>query len=177
MINKIKARTSERNDRSDESDIAAPPSVPEPDTPPTNTADIAEAKGERTRNGIIVIIGVIATLVICLLLAEHGRYLRRYFTHGNTSTSSHLNDGITSAIYGQYFEAISHYDLAIKDDPSDDQAYYWRGKAKAELNQHPAAIIDYNKALRLNPFDGAAYADRGWSKYRLKRYTDALKRF
>ena len=175
VTNKIKARTSERNDRSDESDITAPPSMPEPDPPPINTVDIAEAKGERTRNGIIVIIGVVTTLVICLLLAEHGRYLRRYFTHGNTPT--HLSRGIDSALKGLYFEAISHYDLAIKVDPANDSAYYWRGKAKAELNQHTAAIIDYNQALRLNPFDGDAYAGRGWSKYRLKRYTSALTDF
>ena len=64
VINKIKARTSERNDQSDESDITAPPSVSEPDTLPTNTVDIVETKEERARNSIIVIIVVVATILI-----------------------------------------------------------------------------------------------------------------
>lgn len=175
VINKIKARGSERNNQSDESDITAPPSVPESDTPPINTVD---TKGKELRSLLIfaaVFLGIILVIGIIFGLAEHGRYLRRYFTPGNTPT--HLSRGTDSALRGQYFEAISHYDLAIKDAPSDGQAYYYRGKAKAELNQHRAAIIDYNKALRLNPFDGDAYAGRGWSKYSLKRYTDALTDF
>lgn len=172
VINKIKARTSERNDQSDESDITAPPSVPEPDTLPTNTVDIVETKKERTRNGIIVIIVGVATII---LVTINWLGLYRYLTPGNTPT--HLTRGTDSALMGQYFEAISHYDLAIKADPANDNAYYWRGKAKAELNQHTAAITDYNKALRLNPFNGDAYAGRGWSKYRLKRYTGALTDF
>ena len=170
VINKIKARTSERNDQSDESDITAPPSVPDPDTPPINTVG---TKREELMGWLVVAIVAVTTILLIGIfpwLAER----TRYFTPGKTSTSSHLNDGITSAMYGQYFEAISHYDLAIKADPTNDQAYYWRGEAKAELNQHTAAIIDYNKTLRLNPFDADAYARRGWSKYRLKRYTDAL---
>ena len=170
VINEIKARTSERNNQSDESDITTSPSVPEPDTPPINTVD---TKGKELRSWLIftsVFLGTILVIGTIFWLAER----TRYFTPGNPSTSPHLNDGLTSAAKGLYFEAISHYDLAIKDDPDDDRPYYYRGKAKAELNQHTAAILDYDSAIRLNPKASYAYSRRGWSKYRLKQYSPAI---
>ena len=171
VIRKIKERTSERNNRLVNSDINQTLSVSDPDTTSINSMDSKKTLAKKDRIFLIVCAVLVIAGIIAVLLNDTFHALE------NPSTSSHLNDGITSAIYGQYFEAISHYDLAIKVAPANDSAYYWRGKAKAELNQHTAAIIDYNKAIRLNPFDGDAYAGRGWSKYRLKRYTGALTDF
>ena len=40
---------------------------------------------------------------------------------------------------------------AIRQNPDDAFAYYYRGQAKAELGQHDAARTDYDTAVRLNP--------------------------
>ncbi|MDE0398108.1 MAG: tetratricopeptide repeat protein [Candidatus Poribacteria bacterium] len=46
---------------------------------------------------------------------------------------------------------------AIRQNPDDALAYYYRGQAKAELGQHDAARTDYDTAVRLSPtiyYDG-----------------------
>ena len=46
---------------------------------------------------------------------------------------------------------------AIRQNPDDAFAYYYRGQAKAELGQHDAARTDYDTAVRLSPriyYDG-----------------------
>ena len=54
---------------------------------------------------------------------------------------------------GQHFAAIADYDIAIRLNPDDADAYYNRGNAKDHLGQYFAAIADYDIAIRLDPDD------------------------
>jgi len=59
---------------------------------------------------------------------------------------------------GQTKEAIEDYDIAIGLDPKDEEAYFNRANAKADLNDDQGAIADYTKALAINPrFTDALY--------------------
>ena len=52
---------------------------------------------------------------------------------------------------------LAIYEKAIRQNPKDPFAYYYRGQVNAELGQHDAARIDYDTAGRLNPkicYDG-----------------------
>ena len=92
---------------------------------------------------------------------------------------------------GQHFAAIADYDIAIRLNPDDADAYYNRGNAKSKTSvntsppsqilispsasmrrcaylgqAHFAAIADYDIAIRLNPDDADAYNNRGNAKMR-----------
>ena len=78
---------------------------------------------------------------------------------------------------GQHFAAIADYDIAIRLNPDDADAYYNRGVAKGKLGQHFAAIADYDIAIRLNPDYADAYNNRGYAKSLLeRRATSTLRR-
>jgi len=48
---------------------------------------------------------------------------------------------------GQLEEALKHYDIAVKKDPSNGTYYYNRGIVKSKLEKLEEAVEDYNKAL------------------------------
>ena len=90
------------------------------------------------------------------------------------SASEYREHADQAAQRGEYEEAIDSYNIAIQLDPSDAQAYHWRGWVKSQLKQHNEAIADYDEVLRLNPNDGVVYYNRGLAKYRLNQYKEAI---
>ena len=50
----------------------------------------------------------------------------------------------------QWEEAIKNYDAAIRFDPVNSMAHYWRGYCKSQLNRSQQAMADYNQAITLN---------------------------
>ena len=89
----------------------------------------------------------------------------------------YIDRGKAKADKGEYFEAISDYDMAISLNPDFASAYHYRGKAKAKLGRHIDAIVDYDTAISLKPDDSSAYNSRGWAKYRLGRHAAAIADF
>jgi tetratricopeptide (TPR) repeat protein len=65
--------------------------------------------------------------------------------------------------------AIADYTEAIRLNPKDDSAFYFRGEAYRQKADYDRAIADYTEAIRLNPKDvfasyyarGGAYVDKG----------------
>ena len=49
------------------------------------------------------------------------------------------------------FNAIAHYDRAIKLNPDYVDAYYNRGVAKSALGDHNGAETDFKRAIELDP--------------------------
>ena len=101
-------------------------------------------------------------------LAEGNRSIsaETYFTWGNTKY-----------VLGDYKDAITDYDIAIRLKPDNANAYNNRGVAKAKLGQHFAAIADYDIAIRLNPDDANAYNNRGNAKSELGQHHAAIADF
>lgn len=75
---------------------------------------------------------------------------------------------------GEYFEAITDIDEAIRLTPEDAYLYFIRGLSKRKLGHHSAAIQDYNETIRLEPKAAAAYYERGFTKSYLGRYSKAI---
>lgn len=85
-----------------------------------------------------------------------------------------------------YEDAIDLYTKAINANPSDFQAYLWRGHARYALGYQDGivndklleeAIIDYTKTLQLNPAEAEAYYYRGNSRKLLKKLKEAIPDF
>jgi tetratricopeptide (TPR) repeat protein len=69
--------------------------------------------------------------------------------------------------------AITEFNKAIELNPEYAEAYYFRGKAKCDINHYRDAISDYSKAIELDPHYAAAYYERGYAKNHLKDYYGA----
>jgi tetratricopeptide (TPR) repeat protein/S1-C subfamily serine protease len=63
--------------------------------------------------------------------------------------------------------AIIDYDLAIKKNPQNHIAYFFRGTTKAELGNKNGAIADYNSAIAIEANDADVYYARGIARQEL----------
>ena len=79
---------------------------------------------------------------------------------------------------GNYNEAISNIDNAIKLDSTKVDYYLVRAQIKINLKNFTEAIVDdLNKVIELNPKNPKIveiYNNRGYAKYHLKDYTGAI---
>ena len=125
----------------------------------------------------LVVIACFIGLIIFGILSDTSRYQSdktEPSAKKGDDNQIYIDRGKAKADKGEYFEAISDYDIAIKLNPSNAKSYHYRGKAKAELGLHAAAIVDYDTSISLDPDATYAYNDRGWEKYRSGQHTDAI---
>ncbi len=95
-----------------------------------------------------------------------------------------LSNNIAAQTAKEWFDkAIDEKDLkkkieyntnAINLDSKYTKAYYNRGWAKNELQDHLGAIADFDKAIKLDPKYTKAYYNRGWAKDELGNYKGAI---
>ena len=81
---------------------------------------------------------------------------------------------------GKYIDpekAIEYLNNAIRLKPDYADAYYLRGFAYDDLENHQRAIIDYSEAIRLSPDDAIAYNNRGKDYAKLGHNKLAIKDF
>jgi tetratricopeptide (TPR) repeat protein len=71
-------------------------------------------------------------------------------------------------------DAILDYDDAIRLDPKNGYAYFYRGYSKANLEDYEGAILDFNEAIKRDSENGLAYYKRGFSKWKLGDYLGAM---
>ena len=74
---------------------------------------------------------------------------------------------------GNYSQALTAYDTAIKLDSSLAEAYNNRGIVKYELGQYSAAIDDYSRAIQLKSGYADAFNNRGNAYAALEQFTDS----
>ena len=72
-----------------------------------------------------------------------------------------FNTGYNYYSQGDYSNAISNFDTAIRINPQDAQNYYFRGLSYSGLNDLEHSIQDYDQALQINPQYADAYFYRG----------------
>ena len=70
--------------------------------------------------------------------------------------------------------AVLEYDDAIRLDPKNGYAYFYRGYSKANLEDYEGAILDFNEAIKRDSENGLAYYKRGFSKWKLGDYLGAM---
>ncbi len=85
------------------------------------------------------------------------------------------NDKFTDPI-----KAIEYLNESIRLNPNNSLAYFGRGQAYFELNQHQRAIDDYSELMRLAPHNknlSMAYNNRGIAYANLDQFQSAIKDF
>ena len=82
---------------------------------------------------------------------------------GNNAEKSKLyfDKGMDYHYRSQSEEAIEQFNLAIKYDENNHEAYFYRGCAKYNIFQKDDAINDYLKAIEINPEYLQAYFNLG----------------
>ena len=130
---------------------------------PVSAEDFARAK----RRIVYKWLGV-ALLVI---LAGVGIYER-----STTSQDSRkaLSDGEQMLKAGRYAEAIQSLDRAVAADSSVANAYLFRARANAALDQTDAAVRDFSKVIQLQPTDTGAFVERASVHLGLHEYPAAI---
>ena len=85
-----------------------------------------------------------------------------------------LHDVRTSFNAGQYDKALGKLDDYLRENPSDADAYYLRGRCLEATSQPEKAIQAYGLALQQNAAHLGASAHRGMIYYNSRRFREAL---
>ncbi len=80
--------------------------------------------------------------------------------------AKHMNDNCA--------DAIEDYDLALKEDKNNAEAYYLRGVCKSLMKKNKEAIEDFSLAIKANPNYAEAYFEKAFSHFALDENVDAL---
>ncbi|MEH2413868.1 tetratricopeptide repeat protein [Nostoc sp.] len=75
---------------------------------------------------------------------------------------------------GEYTNAITNYNQALKVKSSDVDLYYKRGLAHYQIGDYEAAIADYSQAIQMNLHDAKSYNKRGLALSQLGRLEEAI---
>lgn len=75
---------------------------------------------------------------------------------------------------GQYQDAITFCDKALKINNNLTEAYSFRGNAKYELGKYDSAIEDFSIAIEKEPNDAEHYYDRSWAYYYVDNFEDSI---
>jgi len=78
---------------------------------------------------------------------------------------------------GKYAEALTHFDEAIRANPSFFLAYLGRAESRRQLNEYQKSIDDCNLAMKAGPNKPRPYFCRGLGEALLKQYEPAVKDF
>jgi tetratricopeptide (TPR) repeat protein len=70
-------------------------------------------------------------------------------------------------------DALEALESALKDDPDNGAAHFWRGRLRAAKGEFDKALADFNATIRLAP-TGDAYAHRAFVFQKLSQPDEAL---
>jgi tetratricopeptide (TPR) repeat protein len=113
------------------------------------------------------VIAAVATIAAFVAVTSYGQYNKAYF----------FWMGRGYLIESRYREAIRIYNALLRVDPEDYEAYFFRGIAKANLDDNLGAEADFTLAIENNPVYTMAYQHRAITRMLLGNYDDALADF
>ena len=112
------------------------------------------------------IISIVFVAIICILI------------NGNTEVvaegSKWVSKGDALNRMGNFSQAITAYDTALKIDPNYVNALDGKGWSLNELGKYTQAIIYLDKALKIDPTYKWSLSNIGWSLNELGKYTQAI---
>ena len=86
----------------------------------------------------------------------------------------HLATGYKLYRRGIYRKALQEFDQAIRIDPNNTKAYFWRGRVYGKREQFDDAISDFKKVIELKPDYVEAYDNLGWIYSRREEYEESI---
>jgi len=90
------------------------------------------------------------------------------------TTRDALNDGERMLKTGRYAEAIQSLNRVVAADSKLADAYLYRARANAALNQTEAALRDFTKLIQLQPANSGAYLERAVVRLRMEDYQGVI---
>jgi tetratricopeptide (TPR) repeat protein len=114
-----------------------------------------------------ILICTVIVVAAFVSVTSYGQYNKAYF----------FWMGRGYLIENRYREAIRIYNALLRIDPQDYEAYFFRGIAKANLDDNIGAEFDFSLAIENNPVYTMAYQHRAITRMLLGNYDDALADF
>lgn len=93
----------------------------------------------------------------------------------NKEVKKHLTTGYKLYRRGVYRQAQHEFDQAIKVDPNNFKAYFWRGRVYLKREQFDDAMSDFKKVIELKPDYVEAYDNLGWIHSRRHEYDESVR--
>ena len=85
--------------------------------------------------------------------------------------------GQAEILSGNYYEAIGHFDQAIKYNPHDAAAFNDRALCMVELGIIDEAFYYFDKGIEAEPDYATIYHNKGWLLNKIGRHTEAIEYF
>lgn len=71
-------------------------------------------------------------------------------------------------------KAAKHLEFVLKERPNSDEAYFFKGKCKIELDQYNEALDNFTSASNIDPQEPEYYYYKGMCEWKLKRMQAAI---
>lgn len=85
--------------------------------------------------------------------------------------------GQLEILNGNYYEAIEHFDLAIKHNPGDGAAFNDRALCMVELGIIDEAFYYFDRGIEAEPDYATIYHNKGWLLNKVGRHSEAIECF
>jgi len=76
-----------------------------------------------------------------------------------------------------YYEAIKHFDQAVKFNPNDGAAFNDRALCMVELGIIDEALIYFDKGIEAEPDYATVYHNKGWLLNKIGQHREAIRYF
>lgn len=74
-----------------------------------------------------------------------------------------------------YNRALQEFDRAVKIDPSNFRAYYWRGRVYLKMGYYDKATADFKTVVQLKPQYARSYHNLGWLYHQKGKYEESIQ--
>ncbi len=109
----------------------------------------------------------ILLIPFCFVLSFSG------FSQNEEDPAPNFSEGQFNLLTGNYRRAIDYLDIAIENNESIAQSYYYRGKAYVGLESYSQAYGDLSKAIELDPENAEAYIARSYVYAKFEGFEEA----
>jgi tetratricopeptide (TPR) repeat protein len=86
----------------------------------------------------------------------------------------HIFAGYTKYKEKKFDKALGEFNRAVKVDPKNAEAYFWRGRALISISRYDEATADFKMSVKLNPAHVDAYNNLGWLYARAGNHRDSI---